>query len=96
MEIKCTNLGNLNNEFCKSNLDWILDSGATDHMTGNKNLLQNYKIGKGHEFVYVANGGKMEICGYGSIIVFSKEIKNVMHVKNCTVNLLYIDRKSVV
>ena len=92
--IKCTNLGNLNKEYSKNNLDWILDSGATDHMTGNKNLLHNYKIGKGQEFVYVANGEKMKICGYGSIIVFSKEIKDVLHVKNCTANLLSMGKLS--
>ena len=93
-KIKCTNFGNLNWKQPQNNLDWLLDSGATDHMTGNKNILYNYQKTKGQEFVYVANGDRMEICGYGSTIIFSKEIKNILHVKNCTANLLSIGKFS--
>jgi len=74
------------------NTNWILDSGATDHMTGDKNVLNNYKHHEGKQFVVVANGDKMEILGSGSIILFSKNISNILHVKNCTSNLLSISK----
>jgi hypothetical protein len=41
-------------------------------MTGNNNILHNYQKCKGQDFVYVANGEKIEICGHGSIKLFSK------------------------
>jgi hypothetical protein len=63
-------------------------------MTGNKDLLYDYQPTKNIEFVYVANGNKMEICGYGKIKVFSNEISKVLFVKNCTSNLLSIGKFS--
>jgi aspartyl-tRNA synthetase len=61
-------------------------------MTGNKNLLFNYKHVEGKQFVMVVNGDKMEILGSGSINIFSKIISNVLHVSNCASNLLSISK----
>jgi hypothetical protein len=74
------------------NTNWLLDSGATDHMTGNKNLLLNYKHLEGKQFVIIANGDKMKILGSASINIFSKIILNVLHVKNCVFNLLSVSK----
>ena len=74
------------------NSKWILDSGSTDHITGNKNLLNNYKKIETKQFVIVANGEKMEILGNGSISLLSRKISNVLHVNNCTSNLLSISK----
>jgi hypothetical protein len=52
------------------NTNCILDSGATDHMTEDKKLLNNYKHFEGKQFVIVANGDKMKILWSGSIILF--------------------------
>jgi hypothetical protein len=68
------------NLILNSNAKWILDSGATDHMTGNKKLLYNFKKYETSQYVTVANGGKMKILGYGSINLFSKEILNILFV----------------
>jgi hypothetical protein len=38
--------------------------------------------------VVVANGDKMEILGNDSINFFSKNIQNVLHVRNCASNLI--------
>jgi hypothetical protein len=55
-----------------SNINWILDSGATDHMIGNKKLLSNYKHFEGEQFIIVVNGDKIKILGIGSINIFFK------------------------
>jgi hypothetical protein len=52
----------------------VLDSGATDHMMGDKNLLNDYKCHEGKQFVVIANGDRMKILGNGSINFFSKNI----------------------
>lgn len=36
----------------------------------------------------------MKIFGYGSIKLFLTEIKNILHVKNCTSNFLSIEKNS--
>jgi hypothetical protein len=42
--------------------------------------------------VVVANGDKMEILGSGSINFFSKNIQNVLHVRNYASNLISISK----
>ena len=74
------------------NKKWILDSGATNHMTGNKNLLDNFEKYETKQFITVANGDKMEILGKGSITIFEKIIPNVLFIKDCTSNLLSIGK----
>jgi hypothetical protein len=69
-----------------------LDSGATDHMTGNKTLLHNFVSSTTTQYVTVANGNKMEILGFGSIKIFSKIISQVLLVKNYASNLLSVSK----
>jgi hypothetical protein len=64
----------------QSNSKWIIDSGATDHMTGNKILLNNYKNFETKQYVIVVNGEKMEILGNGSIDLFSRKIQNILYI----------------
>ena len=81
-----------NLSFTPKNSRWILDSGTTDHMTGNINLLNSFKNYETKQFVTVANGDKMEILGEGSINIFSKIIQNVLYVKDCSSNLLSVSK----
>ncbi|RVW87680.1 hypothetical protein CK203_041174 [Vitis vinifera] len=37
---------------------WIVDTGASDHMTGDVAILQNYKPSNGHSSVHIADGSK--------------------------------------
>ncbi|RVX01253.1 Retrovirus-related Pol polyprotein from transposon RE1 [Vitis vinifera] len=46
---------------------WIVDTGASDHMTGDATILQNYKPSNGHSSVHIADGSKSKIAGTGSI-----------------------------
>jgi hypothetical protein len=73
----------------------VLDSGATDHMTGNQNMLTNYRKINSDQFFMVANNEKIKIEGWGMISIFPKRfIQDVFHVNNCSVNLLSISKLS--
>jgi hypothetical protein len=80
----------LNSSIYLKNDKWILDSGATDHMTENKNLLFNFRKHNTKQYVTVANNERMEIIGDGSIKILSKIIPNVLLVKKYASNLLSI------
>jgi hypothetical protein len=75
-----------------SQTKWVLHSSATDHMTGNKYLLYNFRKCEIDQYVTVANEKKIKILGYGSIYLFSKEISNILFVQNYTSNLLSINK----
>jgi hypothetical protein len=80
------------NSISSLNTQRVLDSGATDHMTGNKNILENFNEFSTKQYVTVANDKKIEILGDGSIIIFSRKISNVLLVKDGASNLLSISR----
>jgi hypothetical protein len=72
------------------NINWILDPGAINQMPDNKNLLINYKSYDGKQFIIVKNGEKMKTLRISSInLFFQKIISNVLHIRNCTSNLLF-------
>jgi hypothetical protein len=51
---------------CNKNImceNWILDSGATDHMTGNVNLRKIYNKIENDQFFRIVNDGKIKIKG---------------------------------
>jgi hypothetical protein len=56
-------------------------------MTGNKNLLFNFREYDTKQYVKVAKNERMEIIRDGSIIILSIIISNVLLVKNCASNL---------
>jgi hypothetical protein len=47
-----------NSNLNSSQSNWILDFRATDHITGNKNLLHNYENWNKVQFVTVTNSEK--------------------------------------
>jgi hypothetical protein len=80
------------NSISSLNTQRVLNSGATDHITGNKNILENFNEFSTKQYVTVANDKKIEILGDGSIIIFSRKISNVLLVKDGASNLLSISR----
>ncbi|RVX18786.1 Retrovirus-related Pol polyprotein from transposon TNT 1-94 [Vitis vinifera] len=72
---------------------WIVDTGTSDHMTGDAAILQNYKPSNGHSSVHIADGSKSKIVGTGSIKL-TKELylDSVLHVPNLDCNLLSISK----
>ena len=58
--------------------EWIVDSGATSHMTSNRNVFADLKMHEG--YVTVADGRKLMISGIGTVelkLGASKEIESV-------------------
>lgn len=58
-EDKCGNQGNM---------DWIADSGASYHVTGNRNLVSNIKKLKEYELVMIGNWEKMKVEEVGDVV----------------------------
>lgn len=54
---------------CKDDHTWIVDSGASQHMTGSEELLCNIKEGKGQSVTF-GNNESVEISGIGTIAPF--------------------------
>ncbi|RVX11576.1 Copia protein [Vitis vinifera] len=72
---------------------WIVDTGASDHMTGDAAILQNYKPNNGHSSVHIADGSKSKIVGTGSIkLTKDLYLDSVFHVPNLDCNLLSISK----
>jgi hypothetical protein len=58
------NLKNAN--LCRNKNNWVIDFGASDHMTWDKYILQNYQNSKESQHVTIANGNKFQIRGLGT------------------------------
>ena len=73
--------------------NWIVDSGASEHMTGNISLLHDFHIKNHLSTVRVANGAVAKVLGTGSAYVTSNIcLTNVLYVPNLDCNLLSIRR----
>ena len=68
------------------------DSGATDHITYDKNKLQNVASIKEPQHVTVANGDKVQIGGIGNTKLFTKDVKNILYLPDFNSNLLSISK----
>ena len=77
----------------KSSGFWILDSGATDHMTGTSQLFSSYKPVAGNFKVKIADGSYANVAGKGPIPLSSNlTLKDVLHVPTLSYNLLSISK----
>ena len=72
---------------------WIIDSGATDHMTGCTSFFSTYTPGSGHIKVKIANGSLATVVRTGTIILGPHiTLFNVLHVPKLSCNLLSISK----
>ncbi|KAA0052230.1 reverse transcriptase [Cucumis melo var. makuwa] len=72
---------------------WILDSGATDHLTGFSEHFVSYTPCAGNEKIRIADGSLAPIAGKGQIVLFDGfSLKNVLHVPSLSYNLLSISK----
>jgi len=70
---------------------WVLDSGATYHITGNKSFFSSLSTTGCLPSVTMANGYKVPSHGVGTINLFSSlSIGNVLYVPGSLFNLLSI------
>ncbi|KAA0049856.1 Beta-galactosidase [Cucumis melo var. makuwa] len=59
---------------------WILDSGATDHLTGSSEHFISYASCAGNEKIRIADGSLAPIAGKGQIVSFDGfALQNVLH-----------------
>ncbi|GJT55655.1 retrovirus-related pol polyprotein from transposon TNT 1-94 [Tanacetum coccineum] len=69
--------------------DWVVDSGCTKHMTGNKRLFTSYKAYDGRHVVFGCNLKGKVISG-GNITHDSITITNVEHASGLAFNLISV------
>ncbi|KAL0539675.1 hypothetical protein IC582_023891 [Cucumis melo] len=72
---------------------WILDSGATDHLTGFSEHFITYTSCAGNEKIWIADGSSAPIAGKGQIVLYDGfSLQNVLHVPKLSYNLLSISK----
>lgn len=61
---------------------WVLDSGANRHVTGNLNMLCNYRSDS-ISHVKIANDNIVSVVGHGTLYIFvNVELKNILYFKS--------------
>ena len=81
--------------FCAETVknDWILDIGATDHMTPHLNSLQRIRRAQGHPKIKLPNGHSADITHTGHVITKSRlQLTNVLCVPMFKFNLLSVSK----
>jgi hypothetical protein len=72
---------------------WIVDSGASDHMTGDSTMFSSYNPCAGNHKIKVADGSFSAIAGKGSVVLSpSLTLKDVLHVPNLSCNLMSVSK----
>ena len=72
---------------------WILDSGATDHLTGSSEHFVSYIPCAGNETIRIADGSLAPVAGKGKISPCAGlSLHNVLHVPKLSYNLLSISK----
>lgn len=78
--------------------DWIVDSGCSNHMTGDKKKLMGTSEYQGEQVVVTANNSRLPITHIGSTIIvphYSQrpvQLQNVYHVEGMSKNLLSVSQ----
>jgi transposase InsO family protein len=74
---------------------WIIDSGASEHMTNCSHLFSSYFPSSGSEKVRIADGSYSSIAGKGSIKISEQiTLQSVLHVPKFACNLLSVHKLS--
>ena len=72
---------------------WVIDSGATDHMTPKSQLFHTYTPSPSNKKIAVANGSLATVASFGDIYITPTLIlKNVPHVPKMSANLVSIQK----
>ena len=67
---------------------WVIDSGASNHISGNTSLFSTISFQEKSHFITLANGSKISSMGVGQAILSpSLNLKFVLFVPNCPFNL---------
>ncbi|CAL8174438.1 unnamed protein product [Prunus armeniaca] len=77
--------------FHQGSQDWIIDSGAADHITSSPDLL--HTSASHPSYVELPNGSRVDIISTGSLkINYNLVIKDVLYVPSFNVNLLSVSK----
>ena len=72
---------------------WVIDSGASDHMTGCKSVFSSIESCNINRTVQIANGSVLKVCGTGSVPLGPNlSLRNVLYVPGFSFNLLSISK----
>nr|KYP45103.1 Retrovirus-related Pol polyprotein from transposon TNT 1-94 [Cajanus cajan] len=72
---------------------WVLDSGASDHLTGNVSLFHSLSSPKTSHHITLVDGSKVQATGIGQISPTpSLPLKSVLLVPGCPFNLISISK----
>ena len=74
---------------------WIVDSGASDHMTGCHELFSIYNPCGGNLKIRIADGSLSSVAGKGNIKLSNMTLFSVLHVPNLTCNLVSISKLTI-
>jgi hypothetical protein len=76
--------------------EWIIDSGANNHVTNDNNNLSSFFAYNGPDKLQIDNGLGLTIFNIGSTIftlsTVSMQLKNVLHVPNFFTNLISLSK----
>jgi hypothetical protein len=76
---------------CRHNIEWVIDSGASKHVTGISSSFRTYIPHSYSETIQTADGTSQPIHGVGSIeCTPSLHLSSVLHVPSFPVNLLSV------
>jgi len=72
---------------------WVIDSGASDHISGNTSLFSTISFQEKSHFITLANGSKTSSKGVGQAILSpSLNLKFVLFISNCPFNLISLSQ----
>ena len=75
------------------NSDWIIDTGATDHMTCDQHMFTNFSPNCHKTVIITANGVESPIEGVGTVTLSpSLSIPNVLFVPTLNCNLISVSK----
>ncbi|KAF7845046.1 uncharacterized protein G2W53_001951 [Senna tora] len=78
---------------CKSKVIWIIDTGASSHITGNMSLFSQIKEVKGSHTVNLPDGSVKNVSHIGEVVINSKILlKDVLYVPEFRYNLISVHR----
>ena len=74
---------------------WYVDSGASTHMTGNRQRFEDFKETINGAKIYLGDDRGFQIKGHGNVLAILsvgniKHIENVMYVPGINKNLVYV------
>ncbi|CAM8921688.1 unnamed protein product [Rhodiola kirilowii] len=85
--------GTSNTSLVSMSPQWVIDSGATDHMTGNPALLSSFSSHHSHPPVSLADGTQSPVVGSGTVNPTSSlSLTSVLSLPQLSFNLISVSR----